>query len=151
VIVSAAARYMRQLGEVGAGRVPDEHGVVHPFTPLYQGTRRLGDVFVAELTPQVLLGRHLGVDAHYALISRADDEYSPTADGVAPLLRGAFTEQRVGLGLSYSTLRGARGREPRLPVEVSVVHIETLAGSNGMVARAARDQLELRLYYRIRR
>lgn len=151
VVLLAAARYTRQLGEVDAGRVPDENGVIQPFTPLYEGTRRLGDVFVAELTPRVLLGRYLAADAHYALISRADDEYSPAAAGEAPLLRGGFSEQRVGLGLSYSTLRGARDREPRLPVEVSIAHIETLAGSNGMVPRAGRDQIELRLYYRIRR
>jgi hypothetical protein len=151
VAVLAAARYTRQLGEVDAGRVPDQNGVIHPFTPLHEGTRRLGDVFVAELTPRFLVGRYLGVDAHYALISHADDEYSATVDGEAPLLRGGFTEQRVGLGMSYSTLRGARDREPRLPVEVSIAHIETVAGSNGMVARAARDQLELKLYYRIRR
>ena len=149
--VLAAARYTRQLGEVDAGRVPDEAGVIHPFTPLHPGTKRLGDVFVAELTPRVLAGRFLAVDAHYAFISRADDEYSPVVEGEAPLLRGGFTEQRVGLGLSYSTLRGARGREPRLPVEVSIAHIETIAGSNGMVPRAGRDQLELRLYYRLRR
>lgn len=151
VAIFAAARYTRQLGEVDAGRLPDENGVVHPFTPLYEGTKRLGDVFVAELTPRVLLGRYFGVDAHYAIISRADDEYSPAAEGEAPLLRGGFTEQRVGLGISYSTLRAARDREPRLPVELSVAHIETLAGSNGMVPRAGRDQIELRLYYRIRR
>ena len=151
VIVLAAARYTLQLGEVDAGRLPDENGVVHPFTPLYEGTRRLGNVFVAELTPRVLLGRYLAADAHYALILRADDEYSPAAAGEAPLLRGGFTEQRVGLGLSYSTLRGARDKEPRLPIEVSIAHIETLAGSNAMVPRAGRDQIELRLYYRIRR
>jgi hypothetical protein len=151
VIVLAAARYTRQLGAVDAGRVPDENGVIQPFTPLYEGTRRLGDVFVAELTPRVLLGRYLAADAHYALISRADDEYSPAAAGEAPVLRGGFTEQRVGLGLSYSTLRGARNREPRLPVELSIAHIETVAGSTGMVPRAGRDQIELRLYYRIRR
>ena len=151
IAVFAAARYTRQLGEVDAGRIPDENGVIHPFTPLHDGTKRLGDVFVAELTPRVLIGRYFGVDAHYALISRADDEYSPTEAGEAPLLRGGFTEHRVGLGVSYSTLRGMRTREPRLPVEVSIAHIETLAGSNGMVPRASRDQLELRLYYRLRR
>jgi hypothetical protein len=151
VAVFAAARYTRQFGEVDAGRVPDENGVIHPFTPLHEGSKRLGDVFLAELTPRVLIGRYFGVDAHYALISRADDEYSPTDAGAAPLRRGGFTEQRIGLGLSYSTLRGMRTREPRLPVEVSIAHIETLAGSNGMVPRASRDQLELRLYYRLRR
>ncbi len=151
IAVMAGARYTRQLGEVAAGRVPDENGVVHPFTPLAGGTRRLGDIFVAELTPRILFGRYLGVDAHYALISRADDEYPAATAGEAPLRRGGFTEQRVGLGVSYSTLRGARGREPRVPVEVSIAHIETVGGSNGMVPRAARDQLQLRLYYRVRR
>jgi hypothetical protein len=31
------------------------------------------------------------------------------------------------------------------------VHTETFAGSSGLVARASRDQIGLRLYYRLRR
>jgi hypothetical protein len=151
VVVMAAARYTAQLGEVDAGRVPDEHGVVNPFTPLHGGTRRLGDIFVAELTPRLLIGRRFGADAHYAVIMRGDDEYSASAAGDPPVRRGGFTEQRVGVGISYSTLRGAGARIPRLPVEVSVAHVETIAGSSGLVPRASRDQIELRLYYRVRR
>jgi hypothetical protein len=145
----AGARYTRQLGEVDAGRIPDESGVINPFTPLHDGTRRLGDIFVGELTPRYTLGRLLAVDAHYAAIIRADDEYSPITDGEAPLRRGGFTEQRVGAAISYSTLRGARGRIPRLPVEVSIAHIETIAGSSAIVPRASRQQFEVRLYYQL--
>ncbi|MFN2564996.1 MAG: hypothetical protein ABR499_08320 [Gemmatimonadaceae bacterium] len=146
IVVAAAARYTAQLGAVDAGRVPDETGVVSPFTPLHEGTRRLGDVLVGELTPRVLIGRYFGADAHYAIIVRGDDEYS-SADGGAPLRRGGFTEQRVGVGITYSTLRGARGRPPRIPVEVSAARIETIAGSSGAVPQAWRNQIELRLYY----
>ena len=39
----------------------------------------------------------------------------------------------------------------RLPIEVSYSHIETFSGSSGMVPRAGRDQIQLRLYYRVRR
>jgi hypothetical protein len=151
VTVMAAARYTAQLGQVQAGRVPDENGVISPFTPLRDGTRKLGDIFVGEITPRVLLGRYFGVDAHYAIVMRADDEYAATAGGDAPVRRGGFTEQRVGAGISYSTLRGARTALPRLPVEVSIAHVETLAGSSALVPRASRDQIEVRLYYRLRR
>jgi hypothetical protein len=151
VVVMAGARYTRQLGTVEAGRLPDEEGVVHPFTPLHGGTRRLGDVFVGEVTPRVFLGRYFGADAHYAVIMRGDDEYTAAADGGAPVRRGGFTEQRVGLGISYSTLRGSRDRIPRLPVELSIAHIETITGSSALVPRASREQIELRLYYRVRR
>jgi hypothetical protein len=148
VLVTAAARYTAQLGEVEAGRVPDENGVVNPFTPLHDGTRRLGHILVAELTPRFLLGRYFGADAHYALIRRGDDEYS-ASDGGAPLRRGGFTEQRVGVGITYSTLRGAGARPPRVPVEVSLAHIETISGSSGMVPRASRNQIDARLYFRL--
>jgi hypothetical protein len=151
VTVMAAARYTAQLGQVQAGRVPDENGVISPFTPLRDGTRKLGDIFVGEITPRVLLGRYFGVDAHYAIVMRADDEYAATAGGDAPVRRGGFTEQRVGAGISYSTLRGARTALPRVPVEVSIAHVETLAGSSALVPRASRDQIEVRLYYRLRR
>jgi hypothetical protein len=149
--VIAAARYTAQLGRVEAGRLPDENGVVNPFTPLPGGTRTLGDIFVGEVTPRILLGRYFGADAHYAVIMRGDDEYSAPAGGGAPVRRGGFTEQRVGVGISYSTLRGARVRAPRVPVEVSIAHIETVAGSSALVPRASRDQIQLRLYYRVRR
>jgi hypothetical protein len=149
--VMAAARYTAQLGQVDAGRIPDENGVVNPFTPLHDGTRALGDIFVGEVTPRLLLGRYFGADAHYAMIRRDDDEYSPPADGGAPIRRGGFVEQRVGVGISYSTLRGARTRMPRLPVEVSIAHLETVAGSSALVPRASRQQIELRLYYQVRR
>jgi hypothetical protein len=36
-------------------------------------------------------------------------------------------------------------------VEVSIAHVETIAGTSGLAPRASRDQIELRLYYRIRR
>jgi len=152
IAVLTGARYTVQLGEVDAGRVPDPNGVVSPFTPLPGGTKKLGDVFVGEVSPRVLVGRYFGADAHYAIIVRGDDEYSASSGGAGPpLRRGGFTEQRVGLGVSYSTLRGAASRIPRVPVEVSIAHIETIAGSNALVPRASRDQIELRLYYRIRR
>ena len=150
LVVTAAARYTAQLGQAGAGRVPDEDGVVHPFTPLHGGTRRLGDVLVAEVTPRYLVGRWFAADAHYALVVRGDDEYSAVDDG-APLLRGGFTEQRVGVGITYSTLRGARTLLPRVPIELSIARIETISGSNGLVPRAARNQIEARLYYRVLR
>ncbi len=145
----AGARYTRQFGEIDAGRIPDESGVINPFTPLHEGTRRLGDIFIGEITPRYTLGRFLAVDAHYAAIVRGDDEYSPTAEGEAPLRRGGFTEQRVGAAISYSTLRGARDRMPRLPIEISIAHIETIAGSSAIVPRASREQVELRLYYQV--
>jgi hypothetical protein len=150
-VMLAAARYTTQLGTVDAGRLPDENGVINPFTPLPGGTRRLGDILVGELTPRILLGRYFGADAHYAVIVRGDDEYSAAAGGSPPLRRGGFTEQRVGAGISYSTLRGAGTRAPKVPLEVSIAHIETVAGTSALVPRASRDQIELRLYYRVRR
>ena len=36
-------------------------------------------------------------------------------------------------------------------IEVSYAHIETFSGSNAMVPRAGRDQIQVRLYYRVRR
>jgi hypothetical protein len=150
-VVMAAGRYTAQLGTVEAGRLPDANGVINPFTPLHGGRRRLGDMLVGELTPRILLGRYFGADAHYAVIMRADDEYTAAADGSPPARRGGFTEQRVGAGVSYSTLRGAGARVPRVPLEVSIAHIQTVAGTSALVPRASRDQIEVRLYYRVRR
>jgi hypothetical protein len=61
----------------------------------------------------------------------------------------ATTEQRVGLGFGYSTVnRYAVGRSS-VPFEVFFTHLETITASGGLTPKYRRDQLELRIYYRL--
>jgi hypothetical protein len=62
----------------------------------------------------------------------------------------ATTAHRVGFGFRFSTADAyARGRTS-FPIEVSFGHLETVSGS-ATLAKSSRDQIQVRLYYRLRR
>lgn len=158
------ARYVAQLGSVDATRVPDDRGVLSPFGATGVGSRTLGDVITLDVSPRYRLGNSFFISGHYGFIRRADDQYTFPQSGVddAPLLGGAprlpqeatvggFTEQRAGVGLLYSTVADYEAGRIRVPIEVSYTWLATIAGADGMVPRASRDQIALRFYYRLRR
>ena len=159
------ARYTAQLGTVAATRLPEEDGRLAPFGARGIGTRTLGSIVTVEVSPRYRLGNSLYLAGHYAFRSRGDDRYEfPVAGVVDPLpflvprpglpatatVEG-HTEQRAGIGLSYSTYAEWERGAVRIPIEVSYTHLETFSGSNAMVPRAGRDQVQVRLYYRVRR
>jgi hypothetical protein len=59
-----------------------------------------------------------------------------------------LTEQRIGGGVSYSTLRAYDRGRSRLPLEVQLSHWQTLSGS-GYVPKQFTTQLQLRYYTRL--
>jgi hypothetical protein len=60
----------------------------------------------------------------------------------------ARLEQRLGVGLRYSTVDAyARGAAP-YPVEVSYTHLTTISGDPG-TPKLSRDQVQLRLFYQL--
>ena len=159
------ARYTAQLGSVAATRVPDSTGTRSPFGQRFDGVREPGDILALEASPRVRLGSSMYVVGHYAMLRRADDHFQAApATGVVdplPLPRlaplpasvsaGGFTEQRAGLGITYSTVARWGAARVSLPIEVSYLHMENVSGSSAMVPRAGRDQIQVRLYYRLRR
>ncbi|HYC50856.1 MAG TPA: hypothetical protein VEB19_07110 [Gemmatimonadaceae bacterium] len=61
----------------------------------------------------------------------------------------AGTDQLLGGGISFSNLRNvASGKTP--PIEMRFTHLESISGDAGR-PKFFRDQLELRIYYRLRR
>lgn len=157
-------RYTAQLGEVAATRMPDERGNLSSFSASGTGTRKLGNVLALDVSPRVWLGHSLFVAGHYGLVSRADDSYrfpvDPLADPMPPVLpgptplpvsasAGGYTEQRAGVGVTYSTVAQWEAGKVRVPIEVSYSHLETFSGSSALVPRAGRDQIQVRVYYRL--
>jgi len=65
------------------------------------------------------------------------------------ILPTPLTVQRLGIGVRYSTVDAFLRRRARYPVEVSYRHLETITGDPG-APKLFRDQIQLRLYYRIR-
>ena len=124
--------------------------------------RTLGRELQFELTPRYNLGDTFSVLAQYQLRTRAADRNRGLftiefADGTPSELVDASIldvdtearEQRAGLGVAYSTLAAyARGRST-LPIEVSWLYRQTVAGSGSTVQRATGQQVQVRVYLRI--
>lgn len=156
------ARYTAQFGEVAASRLPDARGSLTPFGSSADGTRTPGHITSLEVSPRYRLGHSLAVSAHYGLLARGDDRYTFPVQGAAagPLdpvtlpasaAAGGYREQRAGFGVTYSTAAAWERGVIRVPILVSYTHLETFSGSSAMVPRASRDQIQVRLYYRLRR
>lgn len=56
--------------------------------------------------------------------------------------------QLVGGGFSYSTLSAYKAGKKALPLETRFTHLEAVTGSNGL-PKFFRDQIELRIYFRL--
>jgi hypothetical protein len=114
------------------------------------GSWREGDALQLEATPRFSLTDYFTFFGAYTFRHQAASKYTSPDAPELPLF-SATTEQRAGLGFSYSSIaRYARGRSS-LPIELSFTHLETLTASGGLVPKYSRDQIELRIYYRLRR
>jgi hypothetical protein len=144
-------------------RVPAYAGQV--LVPRYRQVtvdRTFGRELQFELTPRYNLSDAFSVLAQYQLRTRAADRNRGQfeiefADGGPSELVDASVldvdtearEQRAGLGVAYSTLAAyARGRST-LPIEVSWLYRQTVAGSGAAVLRATSQQVQVRVYLRI--
>ena len=126
--------------------------------PYFGATQRTaGAVIGLDLTPRLLLGDSFALDGHYGF-ERTD---APTYDragascanctdlpAFAPNTAGR-NAQRVGVGLRYSTVDAYLRGRASTPIEVSLTHLQTISGSEG-VARLQRDQVQVRLFFRVR-
>ena len=134
-----------------------------PYPLFGTRTRTAGDVIGLDVTPRLLLTESLALDGHYGLerigtttygsLSAVNDPCANCQSAIQASVDGigsATTTQRLGFGLRYSTVDVfARGRA-RYPIEVSFARLVTLAGDPG-VAKQSRDQIQVRLFYQIRR
>lgn len=136
------------------------------FVPAYRQqevARRSGREIQVDLAPRYTLADVLAVWAHYGWRSKQSDRYtgaftvdeagpggeSVSFDASALDQESAATEQRVGIGLTYSTVAPYARRRGNLPVEISFAHFETIAGSGGVVPRLSVDQLQVRVYFQL--
>jgi hypothetical protein len=80
----------------------------------------------------------------------AGDECSACTPLPGSILPAARTVQRAGAGVRYSTVDSYLRGRARYPIEVSYRHLETITGDAG-APKLFRDQIQLRLFYRMRR
>ena len=157
---------------IGVVMVSDEttpFGLGRPFglsmpivvDPAARWQRRRGTERTLDVVPRFVLSDYISLQAAYRWRSRGDDVFR--ADGNVPdfagegrrpagldgLLSLGGNEQRVGIGITFSTL-AARRKEPRgVPVEVSYLHQQVIAGTN--LPRMTSDAVQLRWYWPVRR
>jgi hypothetical protein len=155
---SVVGRYGMQLADEPTLRIPDV-----PRDPFLEASRQqrvsrdLGDYFELEVTPRFVYNDYLSLSAQWVYRRKSADQYTGTftidgADGEPTVIDarvlGVDTEQdeqRVGVGITYSTLRALDRRHGRLPLEVRFLHSQSVSGS-GFVPKRFSSELQLRVY-----
>ncbi|HEX6048481.1 MAG TPA: hypothetical protein VFZ21_04410, partial [Gemmatimonadaceae bacterium] len=122
--------------------------------------RDLGDYVEIEATPRYVYNDYLSLSAQWTYRRKAEDTYTGTftvedADGEPVMLDARvlgvdteLTEQRVGTGLSFSTLRAFDRGRARLPIEVHLFHTQVVSGS-GYAPKRFASQVQVRYYARM--
>ena len=148
LMTTLAAQYSAYFTNAAILRVPNSDYTLFPLQPPVAGTWREGSALQLEAAPRIQLTSSFSFNGAYALRHQAAPTYT-TSDGSSPPAFDATTEQRVGLGFAYSTISRYVSGRTSFPFEVFFTHLETISGSGGLVPKYRRDQLELRIYYRL--
>ena len=151
-----AGRYTRFLARSVNAPLAGDPEAFWPYPLFGPALRTNGSILGLDLTPRLLLGDGFAIDGHYGFERTGAPTYergSLTPSDVPASTSTANTSarnaQRLGFGFRYSTVDSwLRGRATR-PIEVSFTHLQTISGSNG-VARVARDQVQVRLFWHMR-
>lgn len=150
LMATLGAQYTSYFTSADVARLPNSDYALFPLDVPIAGSWREGDALQVEATPRISLTDYFTVFGAYTFRHQAASKYTSPDAPNSPLFE-ATTEQRAGLGFGYSTVaRYARGRSS-VPMELSLTHLETLTASGGLVPKYSRDQIELRIYYRLRR
>lgn len=158
---SAVVRYARQLSDEVTRRITDAPGMPFPARFRTQRvTRDLGDIFEFEVSPRYAPNESFSLSANYQYRSKAADTYGgfaatvPGADGMPVMLdastlglQTATHHHRVGMALTFSTVRGYGERRSRWPMEVSLAHTQLLAGEG--IPKSFATTVTFRVYRRL--
>ncbi|HKN67695.1 MAG TPA: hypothetical protein VJW73_15525 [Gemmatimonadaceae bacterium] len=150
LMATFGAQYTSYFTSSDVARLPNSDYALFPLDVPIAGSWREGDAVQVEATPRIALTDYITFFGAYTFRHQAASKYTSPDASVSPVF-AATTEQRAGLGFGYSTVtRYARGQSS-LPIELSFTHLETLTATGGLVPKYGRDQIELRIYYRLRR
>ena len=158
---SVVARYGVQMADERRFRIPDV--ARNPFLGAYREqtvTRDLGDYMEVQATPRYVYNDYISASMNWTYRRKGQDKYTGTFSVNGPQntpvtldasILGTDTEQseqRLGGGASFSTLRAFDRGRARLPLELQVLHWQTLSGS-GYVPKQYSTQVQLRYYTRL--
>ncbi len=126
-------------------------------------SRTPGSRMDVSVTPRVALTRNIRLGATWALSQQAADAWSATAlTTTAPEAAGTlaadatfwasgtdWSEQRLALGGTYSTVETARAGHAQVAFDVTYEHQQTMSGRGWRVPHLTRDVLTVRWYPRV--
>jgi hypothetical protein len=158
---SVVGRFGVQMQDEQLIRIPEV--ARSPFVPAFREqtvTRDLGDYLEIEATPRFVYNEYLSASLQWSYRRKAEDTYSgqftvevPDEDPISldASILGIGTEQseqRVGAGATFSTLRAYDRGRARLPVEIQLFHYQTVSGE-GYVPKRFSTQVQIRYYTRM--
>ena len=158
---SVAARFGVQLEDEQLMRIPEI--ARNPFAAAYREQmvqRDLGDYIELEASPRYVYNDYLSASLHWSYRRKGEDTYSGTFTVELPdedpitldaSILGTDTEQtdqRVGGGATFSTLRAFDRGRANLPIELQFTHWQTMSGS-GYVPKRFTTSVQLRYYTRL--
>ena len=159
--LTAVVRYTVQASASTTLRIADSPST--PFPEAFRSatvTRDPGDEIAFALYPRLNLSEAMSIAGHYGYRSKGADAYSGTVtgtDGSGVVVTAdaralddgsAAREHRFGAIIAYSTVGAWQRGRARWPVEISIAHFQTTAGSNGMIPKLAHDEVQFRWYWR---
>jgi len=129
-----------------------------PYPEFGEVSRKAGDVFGLDVTPRLFVGDWLAFEGEYGMERTGAPTFTGATESpcsacivtASSVLPTETTVQRLGFGVRYSTVDSFLRGRAKYPVEVSYRHLETVTGDVS-APKVFRDQLQLRVYYRVRR
>ena len=149
-MTTLGAQYTAYFTSATVARMPNSDYALFPMDTPVSGTWREGNAIQVDAMPRFLITDYFTIHGAYTMRHQAASNYT-SPDVSEPPLFQASTEQRVGLGFGYSTVARYARSVATVPFEVFYTHLETIAATGGLTPKYRRDQIEFRIYYRLRR
>ena len=158
---SVVARFGVQRKDEQVLRIPDVPQ--NPWQAEYREqtvSRDLGDYIELQATPRYVYNDYLSASLQWTYRKKGEDTYAGTFTVTDPnnepvsldaSILGVGTEQteqRIGGGATFSTLRAYDRGRARVPVEVQLLHWQSVSGS-GYAPKRFSTQVQLRYYVRL--
>jgi hypothetical protein len=152
-------RYTWQLPDREIARIAPPHQIFVPYWRRQEVERDLGDIIDAEITPRIALGDFFSFMAQYRVRRKAEDRHTGrfnTTDELGdPVTLDASVldseteqrEDRVSIGLGYSTLASAARRRSRIPLEIVIQYGESIRGSGGKTPKLSVGVMNVRVWF----
>jgi hypothetical protein len=152
-------RYTWQLPDREIARIAEPHQIFVPYWRRREVERDLGDIIDAEITPRVAFGDFFSFMAQYRMRRKAEDRHTGrfnvtdelgepvTLDASVLDLETEQREDRVTVGLGYSTLASAARGRSRIPLEIVIQYGESIRGSGGRTPKLSVGAMNVRVLF----